>query len=106
MLLEHVGVDSELARSLPVAGETGTLANELIGGPGEGRLVAKTGTLTGVRALSGYLPTDDSLMTFALVLNGAGVEEPGYYQPLWSRLVTLLDGYPIGPQSDEFAPLG
>jgi D-alanyl-D-alanine carboxypeptidase/D-alanyl-D-alanine-endopeptidase (penicillin-binding protein 4) len=103
-LLEHVGVDSELARSLPVAGATGTLTNELIGGPGEGLLIAKTGTLTGVRALSGYLPADDSLMTFSLVLNGAGVEEPAFYQPLWTRLVTLLDGYPIGPQADEFAP--
>ena len=60
--------------------------------------------LTGVRALSGFLPTDDSLMTFSLVLNGEGVDEPAFYQPLWSRLVTLLDGYPIGPEADEFAP--
>ncbi|HWM18658.1 MAG TPA: D-alanyl-D-alanine carboxypeptidase/D-alanyl-D-alanine-endopeptidase [Ilumatobacteraceae bacterium] len=103
-ILEHLGVDSELTRSLPVAGESGTLAAELIGGPGEGSLAAKTGTLTGVRALSGFLPTDDSVMTFSLVLNGAGVDEPGYYQPLWTRLVTLLDGYPIGPHADEFAP--
>ena len=43
-------------------------------------------------------------MTFSLVLNGEGVDEPAYYQPLWTRLVTLLDGYPIGPESDEFAP--
>ncbi len=103
-VLEHVGFDSELTASLPVAGESGTLAAELIGGPAEGRLAAKTGTLTGVRALSGFLPTDDGAMTFALVLNGEGVDDPAIYQPLWTRLVTLLDGYPIGPEADEFAP--
>ena len=103
-VLEHVGFDSELTASLPVAGESGTLAAELIGGPAEGRLAAKTGTLTGVRALSGFLPTDDGVMTFALVLNGEGVDDPAIYQPLWTRLVTLLDGYPIGPEADEFAP--
>jgi hypothetical protein len=43
-------------------------------------------------------------MSFALVLNGAEVDQPAYYQPLWSRLVTLLDGYPIGPDAAEFAP--
>ena len=63
-VLEHVGVDSELAASLPVAGVSGTLVGELVGGPADGRLSAKTGTLTGVRALSGFLPTDDGLMTF------------------------------------------
>ena len=103
-MLEHVGVDSELARSLPVAGESGTLAGEFVGGPAEGRLMAKTGTLAGVRALSGFMPDEDGLMTFALMFNGAAVEDPAYYQPIWSRLVTLLDGYPIGPDADEFTP--
>jgi D-alanyl-D-alanine carboxypeptidase/D-alanyl-D-alanine-endopeptidase (penicillin-binding protein 4) len=103
-VLEHVGVDGELTRSLPVAGVSGALAGELVGGPAEGRVVAKTGTLTGVRALSGFLPDDDGLMTFSLVLNGEGVDEPAYYQALWSRLVTLLDGYPIGPEADVLAP--
>jgi D-alanyl-D-alanine carboxypeptidase/D-alanyl-D-alanine-endopeptidase (penicillin-binding protein 4) len=103
-VLEHVGVEGELTKSLPVAGVSGTLTSELAGGPAEGLLAAKTGTLTGVRALSGFLPADDGVMSFALVLNGAEVDQPAYYQPLWSRLVTLLDGYPIGPDADEFAP--
>ena len=76
-VLEHVGVDSELTRSLPVAGESGTLTGEFVGGPAEGRLMAKTGTLAGVRALSGFMPDDDGLMTFALVLNGAGGRRSG-----------------------------
>jgi D-alanyl-D-alanine carboxypeptidase/D-alanyl-D-alanine-endopeptidase (penicillin-binding protein 4) len=103
-VLDHVDVDSELTKSLPVAGESGTLVGELIGGPAEGRLAAKTGTLTGVRALSGFLPDDDSVIAFSLVLNGEGVDDPAYYQPLWSRLVTLLDAHPLGLDADEFAP--
>ena len=93
-VLEHVGVDSELTASLPVAGVSGTLVVEMVGGPADGRLAAKTGTLTGVRALSGFLPTDDGVMTFALVLNGEGVDDPAYYQPLWSRLVTVARRLP------------
>jgi D-alanyl-D-alanine carboxypeptidase len=103
-VLQHVGVEGELTKSLPVAGVSGTLTAELVGGPAEGLMAAKTGTLTGVRALSGFLPADDGVMSFALVLNGAEVDQPAYYQPLWSRLVTLLDGYPIGPDADDFAP--
>ncbi len=54
--LEHVGISSGVARGLPVAGETGTLAARMRGTPAAGRLRAKTGTLDGVVALSGFVP--------------------------------------------------
>lgn len=41
--------------TLPVAGEDGTLAGRFMQSPLKGRLLAKTGTLGGVHALSGYL---------------------------------------------------
>ena len=43
--------------SLPIAGEDGTLEGRMREAPLRGNVIAKTGTLTGVRALSGYLTT-------------------------------------------------
>jgi D-alanyl-D-alanine carboxypeptidase/D-alanyl-D-alanine-endopeptidase (penicillin-binding protein 4) len=55
--------------ALPVAGEQGTLAVRLKGTPLEGKLRAKTGTLTGVGGLAGVLDVGRPLR-FALLLNG------------------------------------
>jgi D-alanyl-D-alanine carboxypeptidase/D-alanyl-D-alanine-endopeptidase (penicillin-binding protein 4) len=43
--------------TLPIAGVDGTLANRFTQSPVKGKLLAKTGTLNGVHALSGYLTT-------------------------------------------------
>lgn len=43
--------------TLPIGGVDGTLARRFRGGPLEGRVFAKTGTLYGTNALSGYLLT-------------------------------------------------
>lgn len=55
--------------SLPTPGE-GTLADRLDGLP----VVAKTGTLTGVRALSGRINGDDGPMYFSLLVTDATVD--------------------------------
>ena len=49
--------------SLPVAGIDGTLAERFAGSPAEGHIHAKTGTITHVNSLSGYmdLPNGDRL---------------------------------------------
>jgi D-alanyl-D-alanine carboxypeptidase/D-alanyl-D-alanine-endopeptidase (penicillin-binding protein 4) len=100
-------VAGELRDLLPVAGRDGTLAEQLVGTAAEGRLQAKTGTLTGVKALTGALPAGDRRrVDFSLVLNGDGVDESSSYEPVWRRLITLIDDYPIviEPDVELFAP--
>jgi D-alanyl-D-alanine carboxypeptidase/D-alanyl-D-alanine-endopeptidase (penicillin-binding protein 4) len=56
--------------TLPVAGASGTLANRMRGTPAEGRVRAKTGTMSHVRSLAGYLTTvagED--IAFAMIAN-------------------------------------
>jgi D-alanyl-D-alanine carboxypeptidase/D-alanyl-D-alanine-endopeptidase (penicillin-binding protein 4) len=56
--------------ALPVGGTDGTLASRFRGTPLAGRVHAKTGTLSGVRALSGYVPGPDGQpLVFSIVLN-------------------------------------
>ena len=44
-----------LLPTLPIAGEDGTLQSRMKGTPAQGKVQAKTGTVTGVSALAGYL---------------------------------------------------
>lgn len=56
--------------SLPIAGVDGTLVARFKGTPLEGRLFAKTGSLSGASALSGYLTAKSGrTLTFALFAN-------------------------------------
>src|SRR5690606_34281494 len=100
-LLSNSPVGGRLIRLLPVAGRDGTLAVEFAGSPAEGELRAKTGTLTGVKALAGVTPDGAGHdVVFALVLNGEGVDDPVTYQPVWNRLVDTVAGYPIEARPD------
>jgi serine-type D-Ala-D-Ala carboxypeptidase/endopeptidase (penicillin-binding protein 4) len=57
--------------SLPVAGRSGTLADRMRGSSAQGRCQAKTGTLTGVSALSGYcLSKAGRRYAFSILMNG------------------------------------
>jgi D-alanyl-D-alanine carboxypeptidase/D-alanyl-D-alanine-endopeptidase (penicillin-binding protein 4) len=56
--------------SLPVMGIDGTLSERLRGSGAMGNVHAKTGFLTGIRCLSGYLKTkDDELLAFSFMVN-------------------------------------
>lgn len=59
-----------LRSSLPVAGRTGTLKNRMRGTAAQGKCKAKTGTLRGVSALSGYCNTaGGDLVAFSFIEN-------------------------------------
>jgi len=58
--------------SLAMAGKTGTLQGRFKDTVVEGKLRAKTGTLSGNSALSGYLDTEnDGVIVFSIVVNGS-----------------------------------
>jgi D-alanyl-D-alanine carboxypeptidase/D-alanyl-D-alanine-endopeptidase (penicillin-binding protein 4) len=55
---------------LPVGGEDGTLSNRFGGSPAAGRVYAKTGSLSHVAALSGYLRRNDGAwVAFSILVN-------------------------------------
>ncbi len=57
-------------QSLPIAGESGTLKNRLNNTPNRVILQAKTGTLSGVSALSGYIEVPDyEPLVFSIIVN-------------------------------------
>jgi D-alanyl-D-alanine carboxypeptidase/D-alanyl-D-alanine-endopeptidase (penicillin-binding protein 4) len=60
--------------SLPVSGaEKGTLRRRLLGPDVRGRVRAKTGHISGVSTLSGYVESKSGdLFTFSILVNGAG----------------------------------
>ncbi len=107
-LLDGAPVADQLRDLLPVAGRDGTLAPQLLGTVAEAQLRAKTGTLSGVKSLTGTQPGADRRdVDFSLVLNGEGVDDEERYLPVWEQVVDLIDGYPIvvEPDVELFAPL-
>src|SRR4029079_10675647 len=73
-ILTHIDRDDRLrgpfAASLPIAGRDGSLSNRMKGTPAEGNARAKTGSMSNVRALSGYVTTaDGEPLAFAIIAN-------------------------------------
>jgi D-alanyl-D-alanine carboxypeptidase/D-alanyl-D-alanine-endopeptidase (penicillin-binding protein 4) len=75
-VLRHVANDPRHAvpfeATLPVAGRDGTLGNRMKGTLAEGNVHAKTGTVSNVRAISGYVQTrDHERLVFSIVANNS-----------------------------------
>ena len=68
---QHPYANDYLA-SMAVAGQRGTLRNLYKGTSLEGRFRGKTGTLTGVRSISGVLNTGDGPRYVSMISNGSG----------------------------------
>ncbi len=94
-LLDELGTDSAVAAGLPVASRTGTLSHRFAQHPAAGRLRAKTGLLTGVNALAGFVETDTGMVTFAQILNGVP-EGSRIGLEMQEALAGQLLRYPVG----------
>lgn len=66
-MYRHPDIGPVFLQSLPLAGKDGSLENRMRGTAAEGNLRGKTGTLSGVSALSGYVRTADG-ETLAFVI--------------------------------------
>jgi serine-type D-Ala-D-Ala carboxypeptidase/endopeptidase (penicillin-binding protein 4) len=111
-VLTRAGAQGALAKGLAVAGQSGTLEKRFVGTVAAGRLRAKTGSLAGVTALSGFvdpLPgaagagSAGPAVAFALILNGQASMSEG--ERLADRIGVLLAQYPQAPSVDALAPL-
>jgi D-alanyl-D-alanine carboxypeptidase/D-alanyl-D-alanine-endopeptidase (penicillin-binding protein 4) len=103
-LLIHMWNSPKHARTyestLPVAGVSGLLATRMRGTPAEGRVRAKTGTLSNVRALSGYLSTlDGDTVVFSMMANNfrVGTAEIDRIMDAALNAVVRRRGGPSGP---------
>jgi D-alanyl-D-alanine carboxypeptidase/D-alanyl-D-alanine-endopeptidase (penicillin-binding protein 4) len=62
--------NADFRKALPVAGRDGTLKGRMRGTPAEGRVLAKTGTLTVASSLSGYaLTLGGEDIAFSILMN-------------------------------------
>ena len=115
-VLQRSGPGDTIGAALPVAGESGTLADVFSEHPVAGRLLGKTGTLNNppfnadppaVKALAGYLPVEGGgAVEYVLILNGPTISDQSEYRPVWDDLVDTLDTYPSGPTPAELGPIG
>jgi D-alanyl-D-alanine carboxypeptidase/D-alanyl-D-alanine-endopeptidase (penicillin-binding protein 4) len=116
-VLLKAGANGLLVRDLPVAGRSGTLAEEMQRTIAAGRVRAKTGTLDDVKALSGWVwpapgqgagnPQLSSPVVFASVLNDLATTLPettGSPADLTSRVALDIAAYPKVPALARFEP--
>lgn len=69
--MDHHPYGRSYVSSMAIAGKRGTLRNLYNGTSLDGRVYAKTGTLTGVRSISGLLVTEAGPRYFSAISNGA-----------------------------------
>lgn len=96
---------SVLPPLMSVAGESGTLRDVFFSHAIKGKMRAKTGTLSGVKSLAGYvvLSGADS-PTFSLVMNREGIDNTKVFRPIWFELADALNRAKPNPTVDELAP--
>ena len=104
-LLTRDGGFGPVGLGLATANQTGTLREVLADTLGAGKLRGKTGTLTGAKALSGFVPfSADQASTFSLIINSPNAANQTTYRPIWNALSDALGGFSGSPTASEIAP--
>jgi D-alanyl-D-alanine carboxypeptidase/D-alanyl-D-alanine-endopeptidase (penicillin-binding protein 4) len=90
-LLSQLSTNTSFVNSLAVAGETGTLQNEMNGTVAQGRCRGKTGTLRDVANLVGYCRARDGhTLAFAFLMNSV---DPSYGHLIEAQMAVALAQY-------------
>lgn len=80
-----------LVPALPQAGRSGSLAGRLVGTAADGRVWAKTGSMSNVRSLAGYVETTaGETLVFAFLSNGFDVRPSEVDARIDAMLLTLV----------------
>jgi D-alanyl-D-alanine carboxypeptidase/D-alanyl-D-alanine-endopeptidase (penicillin-binding protein 4) len=105
-LLTAAGSDSEFADTLAVSGERGTLRERFTGPTLSGIVRAKTGSLRGVTALSGYVDSvnEDAETSFAFIANDSDLIADIEILPIHQEVLESLHRYPEGPTIEQLSP--
>jgi D-alanyl-D-alanine carboxypeptidase/D-alanyl-D-alanine-endopeptidase (penicillin-binding protein 4) len=103
-LLRHAyrkkDIHEHLLPSLPIAGIDGTLKKRMTDGDAKGNVMAKTGTVTGVSSLSGYVTTADGRqLCFSIINQGIMNSETG--RSFQDRVCQELARYRFCPESED-----
>lgn len=94
---------AELEKSLPIAGVDGTLKNRMKATTAQNNLTAKSGSLSGVNTLSGYVTAKNGhKLAFSILING--IYKSKYARDLQDRVGILLSAYPEIQAPEDFVP--
>ena len=89
---------SPFLATLPLAAQSGTLATRLTGTAAAGNAHAKTGSMSNVRALSGYVTSGDGeVLAFAVLANNV----PGPAGPIFAVIDRLVEQLALSTRSDS-----
>jgi len=100
-LLEYMWVDATPDQSsafydaLPIGGKNGTLKYRFRGAPAEGNVRAKTGTLTGASALSGYVTTAGGTPLSFVIFCNHHLAEANEVRAAQDAIVNVLAELPL-----------
>ena len=87
----HAPARDQWLSILPVAAQDGTLSSRFGGTAAAGRVYAKTGTLSHVSALSGYLQRPDGTwVAFSILVNNYGGQTTAEVRGVMDRICNLI----------------